>query len=131
MSVRINVIWTFLYVLWLATILWLSLDPTPPQITDSGLLAWDKFQHAAAYAVMTLLGGLGLRPWVLSARTRWLVSGGIAVVVGIGVEIGQGMMRLGRFADWQDAVANTVGVLGALALVALVRTLRHGRSEGR
>ncbi len=121
MSIFKNIFWITLYFLWMSAILWLSLDPTPPQIAETGLLAWDKFHHAAAYAMMTILGGLGLRIWIHPPRRCWLVSGAIAVAIGIGVEIAQGMMRLGRFADWQDVVANTVGVVSALLLVALVR----------
>jgi VanZ family protein len=124
-------VWTAFYIFWLAAILWVSLDPSPPQIAETGLLAWDKFQHAAAYAVMTILGGLGLCRWIRSPRRCWLVSGGIAVVIGVGVEIAQGMMSIGRFADWQDALANTVGVASALLLVVLVRSFRSSQGERR
>jgi hypothetical protein len=41
---------------WGGAIVWLSLTPAPPVI-KTALLGWDKFQHFAAYGMLTLLGG--------------------------------------------------------------------------
>ncbi len=131
MPAKTDGIWTILYILWFIAILWFSLDPSPPQISDMGLLAWDKFQHATAYAMMTILGGLGLCRWIRPPRRCWLVSGGIALFIGVGVEIAQGLMRLGRFADWRDIVANSVGVVIAFLIVTLVRIFSSSQSERR
>lgn len=48
-----------LFVAWGILILWLSLIPSPPVI-ETGFLGWDKFQHAFAYGVFTLLAGAGI-----------------------------------------------------------------------
>jgi VanZ family protein len=122
-----NSIWTVLYGGWLALVLWLSLDPSPPEI-ESELLGWDKFQHAGAYAVMTILGGLNLGQWVRKAFRCWVASGAIAVFIGILLEVAQGLMRAGRFADWQDAAANTLGAVSILLLVAVLGFYRSLRS---
>jgi VanZ family protein len=116
-------VWTLLYLCWLAIILWFSLDPSPPAV-DLGPLSWDKLQHAGAYFLLTLLGGLSLCQWFRSPDRCWLASAGIAIAVGILVEIAQGLMRAGRFAEWQDAVANGLGAVAALVLVAAVRFFR-------
>jgi VanZ family protein len=120
-------IWNLLYLGWLAIIIWVSLDPSPPAI-DLGPLSWDKLQHAGAYFLLTLLGGLSLCQWFRSPGRCWLASAGIAMVIGILVEIAQGLMRAGRFAEWQDAVANALGAVFALALVAAVRSIRSRAS---
>jgi VanZ family protein len=119
-----NHLWTILYAGWLAAVLWLSLDPSPPGI-DIGPLGWDKFQHAAGYGVMTILGGLGLRQWIQPAFRRWPASAAIAVFIGILVEVAQGLMKAGRFPEWQDAAANALGAMAALLLVALVCLVRR------
>jgi len=49
-----------LFVGWAILVLWASLDVKPfrPLVR---LLAWDKLQHAGAYALLTLFGGFALR----------------------------------------------------------------------
>jgi VanZ family protein len=116
-------LWTILYLGWLSAILWLSLDSSPPEL-EGGLLGWDKFQHAAAYAVLTILGGLSLCRFLRSKRACFPVSAAVAVTIGFLVEIAQGLMRAGRFAEWQDALANLLGAIFAVILAACFRSLR-------
>jgi VanZ family protein len=120
-------LWTILYAGWLAAVIVLSLVPSPPEISI-GLLSWDKIQHAGAYGLMTILGGLGLCHFIRSGRC-WPASAAIALLVGILLEGAQGLMNIGRSADLQDWAADAVGAASALFLVVFVRFYRS-RSSG-
>lgn len=113
-------IWIILYAIWIAAVVLLSLDPSPPEI-EIELLSWDKLQHAGAYGLMTVLGGLCWCRLIRLPSRCWLVSAGIAVSLGILLEAAQCLMQAGRFADWRDAAANTAGAVGALLLVVIAR----------
>ncbi len=75
---------------------------------------FDKVEHFTAYC--------GLAVWFtgLYPRTRyWLVVSGL-LALGLAVEIAQGVMQLGRSAEFFDMVANAVGVgVGLLLALAL------------
>lgn len=94
-------------------IVWLSLAPTQAM---PGVSVQDKFEHAGAYMALTLLGA-----WAFPHRLTRLASGLFAF--GVGVEILQSMMGLGRQGDPADALANTVGIAGGLLLTLAIREL--------
>jgi len=98
-----------------AVLLWLSLAPTDelPPITF-----WDKAEHALAYVVLT---GLGLL--LFPGRIRDLVMGILAL--GIGIEVAQSLMGLGRQGDWHDVVADSLGILAAVTIQAAVPPKRQ------
>lgn len=103
-----------------ALLSWLSLTPAPP-IIDHELLGWDKFQHALAYALLTLVAGRAFRRLPIHSGTAWLAAAGYAALVGGGLEVLQGLSRSGRFADWADLVADLLGILAVLILVGFGR----------
>ena len=110
-----------IFIAWAAAIAWLSLTPSPPSLADP-FLGWDKFQHASAYAILTLTGG-----WALGGTTR--AFGGsfvLALVYGGGMELLQGALTRNRAPDWLDFLANLTGAAVTL-LIALyvVRGKEH------
>jgi len=93
-----------------ATIVWLSLAPTTalPSVN-----MWDKLEHAVAYCVLALLGA-----WSFRAGS-WRLAFGL-LALGVGVEIAQSVMGLGRQGDLLDAIANSLGIALGLGLARLV-----------
>ena len=83
----------------------------------------DKVQHALAWAALT---GLGL----MLAPRRWREVAGFCLVLGIGVELAQATMGLGRQGDWRDFVADAAGVLIAVRATQLIRRLARRRGAG-
>jgi VanZ family protein len=77
---------------------------------------WDKAEHAIAWAVLT---GAGL---LLSTKRRWAI-GVFAFVFGAAVEVLQAIMPLGRDGDWHDLAADSVGIVAAYLVWALLRRL--------
>ena len=90
-----------------------------PQETLPETGTWDKFNHALAYAVLAVSGGIGYK------GLRSLLMAGLGLVVlGAGLELAQSVTP-GRDGSIADAVANLVGVaLGSLALAATNTFLR-------
>ncbi len=89
------------------TVLLGSLLPTVPALEFQQS---DKVNHLVAYIMMTA--------WftALVQRSRyWLIVTGL-VLFGIGVEVAQASMHLGRDGDWRDVVANCIGIAAGLAL---------------
>lgn len=102
----------------LAVIAWLSLAPSAD--LPQGLTFWDKAEHACAYLGLALIGG-----WAFPERIGRLALG--LFLVGVGVEIAQSLMGLGRQGDPVDAVANTVGIALGIGLAATVQALHRRR----
>jgi VanZ family protein len=103
-------------------IAWLSLSPT--EALPQGLTFWDKAEHALAYLALSLLGA-----WAFSGRL-----GRLAVALflgGVGVEILQSTMGLGRQGDPWDAVANSTGIAVGLLVALLVRNWAARRLQRR
>jgi VanZ family protein len=98
--------------------LWLSLTPQPPQI-HHGLFGWDKLQHATAYGLLTLLAGRAFRfaPGQILRRQPWNCAFLVAICFGALLEILQGLMGLGRTAEFGDFLANSCGA-GVVWLLA-------------
>ena len=109
-----------------ALLSWLSLTPAPPKI-DHELFGWDKFQHALAYAFLTLAAGRAFRRLPIRSNTAWMTAAVYATLVGGGLEVLQGLSRTGRFAEWADLVADLLGILAVLILVGFGR-IRTNRS---
>jgi len=101
---------------WGGIILWLSLDPAPPQ-PDVALFAWDKFQHATAYGLLALLWGNFLVTYPSCRRWCWPMAFAGAVGFGALVEVAQGVLTVARSAEFGDLVADAVGA-GAVSLAA-------------
>src|SRR5260221_12059381 len=70
----------------------------------------DKVEHVAAYLALSLwFGGL------LAPRNYFRLALGL-LALGGGIEIAQGLMGLGRTADWYDFYADALGVALGLSL---------------
>ena len=84
----------------------LALSPAP--YLPPGLFDWwDKAQHAIGFGTLTVLAVLAY-PDVSKLRIGLML-----VALGVLIEVLQYFSGY-RFGDWQDAVANGVGVLGGL-----------------
>lgn len=107
---------------WTGAIFWLSLTSHPLHI-NMRLLDWDKFDHAAAYALLTLLGGGMFSLYFRSTARAWLVALIFSVVLGGLMEIAQGLFTVVRTPDWHDLLADAVGA--AIVYGAARWTLRR------
>jgi VanZ family protein len=77
----------------------------------------DKLQHLLAYLALALwFGGL-------MAPRRYLPLALGLLALGAGIEIVQGLMGLGREADWRDFLADALGI--GLGLSLCMAGLRH------
>jgi VanZ family protein len=113
-------LWLFGCVGWALLVLWLSLTPHPPRFRMP-VLSWDKFQHCASYALLTLLAGRSaviLRP---GRGWNWLLAGGSVLAFGSLIEGLQFLTHKGRTADFRDILANATGILVVCLLAALWR----------
>jgi len=86
---------------WAATIVWLSLTPSPPQVD---VQLGDKLGHFAAYGLLMLWFSL-----LYLGRTR-MAYAICFIAMGIGLEFLQGWLGY-RTYDVLDMAANTIGVL--------------------
>ena len=80
----------------------------------------DKLEHLIAY------GGLALCYGGLIMPRRYVYLGLALLALGGGIEIAQGLMGLGREADWRDFYADALGT--ALGLSLCMAGLRHWAS---
>lgn len=96
-------IWRFLFAAAAVWTAWASLVPVEalPQVN-----AWDKLVHAINYALLTLL----LLPSQSPPRTT--VAGSWVFLYGVAIEFAQAATGY-RHGEWQDALANLLGVLVA------------------
>ena len=98
--------------LWLAAVLAviaLSLVAAPklPEVPTGG----DKVEHFLAYF---LLAAGAVQLFRIPRYWLWCTAG--LVAMGIGLEFAQGAFTVDRMADPMDALANTLGALGGLAI---------------
>ena len=117
----------FLLVSWGSAMLYLSLDPLPP-VPKTGFLAWDKFQHAFAYGLLTFLGGIASPSVTPSFRRGWFAAAFLAVLYGCLIEAAQGFLTASRVAESGDIVADGVGA-GVVLTVALLSKLIPSTSK--
>ena len=104
-------LWLGLWLLAVA-IVWLGcLMPPPPlpPLADHS----DKWQHLAAYF---LLAGSGVQLWH-GRRALWRLGLGLCLM-GLAIELAQGLLTATRQADAGDLLANTLGVAAGLGLAA-------------
>jgi VanZ family protein len=80
---------------------------------------WDKFNHALAYGVLALSGGLGFK-----GRRSLLMVGIGLIVLGAGLELAQSVIP-DRDGSITDTLANFVGVaMGSVASAGTNTLLR-------
>lgn len=110
-----------LFVIACGIILWLSLAPSDaiPQVS-----LWDKIKHASAYLVLTVVAG-----YAFPNRLRWVVI--VLFCFGVGVEVLQANMDLGRDGDALDALANSIGIAVGILLTFAIREAIKVKSRAR
>ena len=91
----------------------LALSPAPYLPPLEIFSWWDKAQHAIAFGTLTVLAVLAY-PGVSKFRIGFLL-----LVLGVLIEVLQYFSGY-RYGDWQDAVADGVGVLVGLGSAALL-----------
>jgi VanZ family protein len=71
--------------------------------------------------VLHFLGYCALAMWFagVARRSRYVVVGLMLITLGGALELGQGMMGVGRQADWWDFLANSLGIATGLSVAAL------------
>ncbi len=100
----------------LAAVIALSLLPRET-LLETG--TWDKLNHALAYGVLAVSGGIGFKGW----RSLLMVGLGL-VVLGAGLELVQSVTP-NRDGNIFDAVANFVGIaIGSVATAGTNALLR-------
>jgi VanZ family protein len=96
-----------------AIVVFITVSTLEPPRYVPNLHMWDKLEHATAFFGMTCwFGGL-------VRRKRYLWVAFSMVLFGAGIEVVQGLMRVGRTADVWDFAADSVGIAVALALLYL------------
>ena len=94
----------------------LALSPAPYLPPLEIFNWWDKAQHAIAFATLAVMAVLAY-PEALMRRIAFLL-----IVLGVLIEVLQYFSGY-RYGDWQDALADGVGVLLGLGLVAWLMKL--------
>jgi VanZ family protein len=110
---------------WAGAICWLSLTPAPP-VFHSHWLDWDKLQHAAAFAVLTLFVGRAMVQCRKADARCWQKAVLVTICFGALIEILQGLFTSNRSADLADLVADLVGAVAVWAVFAVRQ--RHNRA---
>ena len=115
---------------YLLTLGFLSLNPWIRPETRPGVLSPDKFDHAFAYAGLCTMLYLALRAYPLRRDGQaWAAALLGATVIGILVEIAQGLFTTNRTPSLDDAIANAIGaVCGFIGFQLLCWLWRYRRS---
>ncbi|MDB5437707.1 MAG: hypothetical protein JWM33_134 [Caulobacteraceae bacterium] len=104
---------------WLAVLFWLALAAVtvvtlaPARYEQLPVNIWDKAEHFVGFGG---LAGLAMLAW--PRRHAGLIVVLLTLYGGL-IEIVQGMV--GRDRDWHDALADTLGMLAAWAVLVLLR----------
>ncbi len=117
MRLRHPLLWKLFAWSLLATVVFLTLTPSPPKVSMA-FLSWDKAQHCLAYMLLMWLFAMAWEGRGLVAWTLFLVC------IGVTLEWLQGIMGIRVMEIW-DMLANSIGVgLGwAISRTPFRRTL--------
>ncbi|WP_343630233.1 VanZ family protein [Roseateles sp.] len=116
--------WRLLFLMLIGVVSWLAFSPNPPPAADLG---WDKANHFAAFASLTVVALQSLRA---GRRRVWIV---LLAMLGYGIliEIVQAQIP-GRDADVRDVAADMVGAfIGVLLHGALTRLIKGPSGPAR
>jgi len=102
-------LWRGLLLAAMLVLLVLSLMPPSPQMPSTG---WDKSNHALAFAVLAFLGNRAWPKQPVPVLLGLLAYGGL-------IEVLQSFTP-DRFAEWEDLLADAVGLLLGEVLARLV-----------
>lgn len=104
-------------------VLVIFLSLLPAEFVSVELLPWDKMNHAAAYAVLALVGGLSMR----GGRPLLLVAVAL-LILGGGLEVAQAAVP-NRTPSPYDALANAVGIAFGISFAIGVCAMRGRRAK--
>jgi VanZ family protein len=109
---RYRRLWLALGLLGILAVLVVCLLPRVPGPTFAGA---DKLEHLLTWFVVAA--------WfaALLERRAYPFLAMVMVGLGVGIELAQHFMALGRAGDWRDVVANSLGVGAGLLAAALKR----------
>jgi len=102
----------------MSVLTYLSLTPISAEKLPQ-LPFFDKIAHLIFYFLVTFLFFLSWSRFVfLFSRTKHVLIGGVLfhVFYGMIIEIMQAYLIPGRYGEWEDVLANTLGVLSAAFL---------------
>ncbi|MBL8328200.1 MAG: VanZ family protein [Rubrivivax sp.] len=102
--------WSVLLAVLSVYVLYGALTPNP----KGPSLGWDKANHAAAFAVLAFCAVFALRE--RPRHVFWIAY--LLLALGLAIEIAQTFVP-GRLGDWQDLLADAVGI--AVGLMAAIR----------
>ncbi|MCK5825293.1 MAG: VanZ family protein [Ichthyobacteriaceae bacterium] len=113
--------------LWIGAITFMSLLPVK-EIPQGILTVSDKIIHALIYCVLTSVIYLylfsGNKTDVLKFQKHFFIKAAvISFMFGIGIELGQSYMDLGRSGDVFDVLANVSGIALSLFIVYIVHNV--------
>ena len=92
----------------LACVAMVTLSLLPGESIPQALHFWDKAQHALGF-----VGLAGLAAWGrVGSRIHWVVG---LLLLGAAIEAVQALLPW-RFGDWQDGLANAIGVACVLGM---------------
>jgi len=109
--VKLRRIWLVLGAVWVATVVYLSLTPNPPE--PMHFLNADKLEHALAYGFLML--------WfcqVYQQRAPRIFTAALLIALGVAIEYLQ-RMTIYRVFDYADMLANVAGVLLSLIFISV------------
>jgi VanZ family protein len=85
--------------------------------------AGDKVEHTIAWFLLTSLG------YALAPRRTWAIPA-YAAVIGVLVEVLQGVLPFGRDPEVADWFADMTGVVAAVLVFAVIRRVAKGGGDG-
>ncbi len=103
-----------------AIIIYLSLVPVLP----SEGIGWDKSNHAAAMGVVTILAFLSIN---YDAYKALLYPCLYSAALGLLIEFLQGTCTTTRSAEWQDVIADFIGIAAAVLLLLLKKQIKFSK----
>lgn len=111
-------LWRTLLLLTIVAVCALAFDPHPPPAIDTG---WDKRNHLLAFATLALLAELAFWPW------RWRRARNLLGLLAFGafIELVQTQIP-GRSGEWLDLLADGLGIVVGMLLLALALALKWG-----
>lgn len=109
----------------LALILWLTLAPHPTgKLKISLFYGADKIVHMIMFGCLTFLALLELmkhKKWAMLSLVTIAVISLVGALLGVGIELIQRAMGLGRSFEIMDILADTAGAIGAGGIWAIIQ----------
>jgi VanZ family protein len=116
-SLHWNKFWLVLWIFGMAMGMYLSLMPTTPR--QQVIPHLDKFIHGCSYALLAIFAVCIFE----QKSARWKAIAWLIVFGGL-IELAQGYLPTGRTMEFNDFVANSIGIFIGAYLAARVNVLK-------